>query len=76
MIEAADLAIEAAFREGAVRALRKRAKVQADRAIAGEAIAGEKFPDVVIRSGESVVARGLSQALSALADEFEQEGTR
>jgi hypothetical protein len=66
-------AIEIAIREGAIRALRKRAKVQADRAADGEIPAGDKHPRVIIRSGESAIASSLCAVLSAMADELERE---
>jgi hypothetical protein len=72
MTERLESAIETAIREGAVRALRRRAKVQADRATAGETQAGEKYPGVIIRSGESAIADSLSVVLSTIADELER----
>jgi hypothetical protein len=73
---ALDSAIEAALQDGAVRALRRRAEIQAKRAADGETPADERFPDVVIRSGESAIASSLSAALSAVADELEREATQ
>ena len=76
MTESLESEIETAIRVGALRALRRRAKIQADRAADGEVPAGDKYPGVIIRSGESVLAQGLSEALSAIADELEREGLR
>jgi hypothetical protein len=73
MSDRLESAIDAAIRDGAVRALRKRAKVQADRAAIGEIPAGDKYPGVIIRSGESAIASSLCAALSAIADELERE---
>jgi hypothetical protein len=72
VIDRLDAEIETAVRAGAVRALRTRAKAQAQNAANGQVQAGDKYPGVVIRSGESAIASELYAALSAIADELEQ----
>jgi hypothetical protein len=65
--------IDAAVREGAVRALRRRSARQASLAAAGR-FSPEHFPSVNIATGESTIAHRLATVLSAIADELEAEG--
>lgn len=61
-------AIDAAIRDGAVRALRKRATRQAAIARAGVVVTEA---GVEIRTGESAIAGRIAEALSGVADEIE-----
>jgi hypothetical protein len=64
---------ETAMLQGAVRALRRRTERQASLASAGTVTAGERFPNVKIRTGEASIAGRLAAALSDIADELEEE---
>ena len=63
--------IERAIVAGAARALRAKAAVQLRKAADGTSTAGEKYPDVVIRTGEAAVAGRLASAFELLAGEIE-----
>lgn len=66
--------IELAVRAGAARALRARAAVQRLRAAEGTSAAGEKFPGVVIQTGEATVATRLVATFEQIANEIDSEG--
>lgn len=66
--------ILAPVRLGAARALRSGAARQAAIAAIGCASAGERFPSVIVRTGEAAIALRLATALSEIADEIEAEG--
>jgi hypothetical protein len=68
--------IEIAIRAGAARALRARASQQRQKAAEGTSTAAEKFPDVIIQTGEAAVAGRLASAFELLADEIESEVVR
>ncbi len=63
--------VAAAFREGAVRAIRTRAAAQKSNAERWSADAGGEYPGVAIRQGEGAVAHRLAVALAAIADDIE-----
>ena len=63
--------IELAIRAGAARALRARAAVQRRKAADGTSTAGEKYPDVIIRTGEAAVAEKLAATFERIAAEIE-----
>lgn len=63
--------IELAIRAGAARALRARAAVQLRKAADGTSTAGEKYPDVVIRTGEAAVAEKLAATFERIVAEIE-----
>jgi len=63
--------IEFAVCAGAVRALRARAAVQRRKAADGTSTAGEKYPDVIIRTGEAAVAEKLAATFERIAAEIE-----
>jgi hypothetical protein len=68
--------IELAIHAGAARALRTRAAVQRQMAVEGTSSAGEKYPGVVIQTGEAAIAGRLANAFELLADEIESEAVR
>ena len=63
--------IELAVLAGATRALRARAAVQRQKAADGTSSAGERHPNIVIRTGEAAVAGRLASAFELLAGEIE-----
>jgi hypothetical protein len=63
--------IDRAVRAGAARALRTRADLQRLRAAEGSSSAGEKYPDVVVRSPEAAMAANLADAFERIAIEIE-----
>jgi hypothetical protein len=63
--------IEAAVRAGAVRALRRRADRQAAIANLETGPAGERFPDVIIRTGRAALAGRIAESLNACADQID-----
>jgi hypothetical protein len=65
--------IELAVRVGAAKALKARAAVQREKAADGTSTAGEKYPDVVIRTGEAAVAARLADEFERVAAEFDGE---
>jgi hypothetical protein len=65
--------IETALRSATVRAIRKRAAAQRQRAVDGTVAAGEQFPGVMIRSRQAATAAALATGLAAIADELEAE---
>ena len=59
-----------AIMAGAVRALRRRAERQADRARAGSAV---NEAGVLVRTGEAAIAARLAETLAKAAAELERE---
>ena len=68
--------LETAIRSAAVRAVRKRAEAQLEKAKGGSFPAGDQFPGVMIRSRQAATAAALATGLAAIADELEAEGAR
>ena len=62
--------LDAAILAGAVRALRRRAEMQAENAQLGTTTA-ENRPTVSIRTGEAAVAARLAEAFNECADSLE-----
>jgi hypothetical protein len=68
--------LEQAIVAGAMIALRNRALFQRKLAAEGTSSAGEKYPNVTIRSPEAVCAVNLAEDWSAIADALEMEGPK
>ena len=58
-------------RAGAARALRARASPQRSKGADGFTAAGEKFPEIIVRSPEAAMAANLADAFERIAIETE-----